>query len=79
MEIKHSRISTKGQLTIPKEFRKILNIHAGDEVILLLQDDGILIKTKVSHIGMLRGLLRDEINIEKAKSFIDSERKKWRI
>ncbi len=79
MEIKHSRISTKGQLTIPKEFREILNIHAGDEVILLLQDDGILIKTKVSHIGMLRGLLRDEINIEKAKSFIDSERKKWRI
>ncbi len=79
MEIKHSRISTKGQLTIPKEFREILKIHAGDEVILLLQDDGIIIKPKVSHIGMLRGLLRDEINIEKAKSFIDSERKKWRI
>ncbi len=79
MEIKHSRISTKGQLTIPKEFREILNIHAGDEVILLLQDNGIIIKPKVSHIGMLRGLLRDEINIEKAKSFIDSEQKKWRI
>ena len=79
MEIKHSRISTKGQLTIPKEFREILNIHAGDEVILLLQDDGIIIKPKVSHIAMLRGLLRDEINIEKAKSFIESERKKWRI
>lgn len=79
MEIKHSRISTKGQLTIPKEFREILKIHAGDEVILLLQDDGIIIKPKISHIGMLRGLLRDEINIEKAKSFIDSERKKWRI
>ena len=79
MEIKYSRISTKGQLTIPKEFREILNLHAGDEVILLLQDDGIIIKPKISHIGMLRGLLRDEINIEKAKSFIDSERKKWRI
>ncbi len=79
MEIKHSRISTKGQLTIPKEFREILNLHAGDEVILLLKDDGIIIKPKISHIGMLRGLLRDEINVEKAKSFIDSERKKWRI
>ena len=79
MEIKHIKISTKGQLTIPKKFREKLNLREGDEVILILKDDGIVIKPKLSHIGMLRGLLNEEIDLEKAQSFIKSERKKWRI
>jgi len=78
MELKHSKISTKGQLTIPKKFRDMLNLHEGDEVILILKDDEIIIKPKLSHLGMLRGLLSKEINLEKAQSFIKSERKKWR-
>ncbi len=78
MEIKNSKISTKGQLTIPKEFREKLNLQSGDEVILYLKDDGMVVKPKVSHLGMLRGLLRDEIIIEKADEFIQSERNKWR-
>ncbi|TFG27493.1 MAG: AbrB/MazE/SpoVT family DNA-binding domain-containing protein [Promethearchaeota archaeon] len=79
MEIKHRKLSTKGQLSIPKRFREMLNLHAGDEVILILKDDGIVIKPKVSHIGMLRGLLSEEIDLEKAKAFIEKERKEWRI
>ena len=79
MDIKYSKISTKGQLTIPKEFREKLNLHAGDEVILYIEDEGIIVKPKVIHLGMLRGLLREELNFEKASEFIESERKKWRI
>ncbi len=79
MEIKYCKISTKGQLTIPKDFREKLKLHEGDEVILYIQDDGIIIKPKIVHLGMLRGLLRDEIVLDKAIDFIQSERKKWRI
>jgi len=79
MELKNVKISTKGQLTIPKEFRKKLNLHAGDEVILYLRDEGLVLKPKVAHLSMLRGLLREEIDLEKADSFIQTERKKWRI
>lgn len=79
MEMKKSKISTKGQLTIPKEFREKLNLHSGDEVILYLKDDGMVVKPKVAHLGMLRGLLSEEININKANEFIQSERKKWRV
>lgn len=79
MEMKNSKISTKGQLTIPKEFREKLNLQSGDDVILYLKDDGIVVKPKVSHLGMLRGLLSEDINIKKANEFIQSERKKWRV
>ena len=79
MEIKYRKLSTKGQLTIPKEFRKKLNLHAGDEVILILEKDEIHVKPRTSNLKMLRGLLRDEIDLKKAESFIDKERKKWRI
>ncbi len=77
MEIKKSKISTKGQLTIPKEFRDKLNLHSGDEVILYIKEDKMIVKPKIAHLGMLRGLLRDEIDIDKAHEFIQSERKKW--
>ncbi len=79
MEIKYCRLSTKGQLTIPKEFREKLNIHAGDEVILYLKDEKIIVSPKIMHIGMLRGLLREEIDVKKVDDFLKSERKKWRL
>jgi len=79
MEIKYCRLSTKGQLTIPKEFREKLNIHAGDEVILYLKDEKIIVSPKAMHIGMLRGLLREEIDVKKVDDFLKSERKKWRL
>jgi len=79
MNVEHKKISTKGQLTIPKRFREKLNIHEGDEVTLVLTEDGIIVKPKISNMSILRGLLKDTVDLDKAKSFIESERKKWRI
>ena len=79
MEVKTSKISTKGQITIPKEFLEKLNLREGDEVILYLQEEGIVIKPKTAHLGMLRGLLREELDLEKANDFIKTERKKWSL
>ncbi len=77
--IQQSRVSTKGQITIPKHFRDKMNVNVGDEVTLVMTDDGILIKPKMTRIGALRGILKDEIDIKKATTFIEAERKKWRI
>lgn len=79
MEIKTSKISTKGQLTIPKDFREKLNLHEGDEVIIYIQEEGLIIKPKIAHLGMLRGLLRGELDLEKVNDFIKAERKKWSL
>ncbi len=79
MTVKFCKISTKGQLTIPKEFRDKLNLHEGDEVVLYLTEDGIIIKPRIMNLRILRGLLRDEIDFEKAEEFIKIKRKKWSI
>lgn len=79
MEKKTAKISTKGQLTIPKEFRKKLNIHAGNEVIIFYQEDKLVIKPKTKDLKVLRGLLSEEIDLKKANKFLIEKRKKWRI
>lgn len=35
-----STITSKGQLTLPKEIRKILNLHSGNKVEFILDSDG---------------------------------------
>jgi AbrB family looped-hinge helix DNA binding protein len=77
--IQKSKVSTKGQITIPKHFREKLKVNVGDEVTLVMMDDAILVKPKISRIGVLRGILKEEIDINKAAAFIEAERKKWRL
>ena len=79
MNIIETKISTKGQITVPKEFRDKMKLEAGDSVYIQFTEEGILIKPKILNLGMLRGLLQDEINVEKADTFIKKERSKWRI
>jgi len=37
-----STISSKGQVTIPKEVREALRVDAGDRVLFVVRDDGIV-------------------------------------
>ena len=43
MHVISSKISTKGQVVIPKEFRKKLGIKAGDKIRFKLIEEGILL------------------------------------
>ena len=74
-----SKVTSKGQITIPKELREKYNIKVGDRVVLIPEEDGILIKHRVSPLASLRGLFRKEIDLKKADSFIKELRRKWRI
>jgi AbrB family looped-hinge helix DNA binding protein len=77
MEIVHSKISTKGQAKLPKKFRDKLKILPGGDVEIILTEDGILIKPRLATMSMLRGILRGKVDLDKARDFIRSERKKW--
>ena len=46
-----SRISSKGQVTIPKTIRELLNLNEGDRV-AFLEDNGKVVITKASLIAL---------------------------
>lgn len=79
MNVQYGKVSTKGQITLPKEFRDQFNVKSGGEVIIIPTEEGILIKPKKNTLKQLRGLLQEELDVSKAESFIQAERRKWRI
>lgn len=56
-----SRISSKGQVTIPKTIRDLLNLNEGDRV-AFLEDNGKIIITKASLIALRE--LQDALSTE---------------
>lgn len=53
-----TRVTRKGQVTIPKELRKEFGLEEGDEVVWQKTDDGIRIRKATQAAG--RGLLVDD-------------------
>jgi AbrB family looped-hinge helix DNA binding protein len=48
-------VSTKGQITLPVEFRKHLGIKPGDKVALYIEDETLVVKTAQS--GLRAGFM----------------------
>jgi AbrB family looped-hinge helix DNA binding protein len=42
--MEHSRITKKGQITLPLKFREILGIKAGEKVLFDLEDKKVVLK-----------------------------------
>ncbi len=53
-----ARINENGRVVIPAPFRKALGIHAGDEVVLRLEDDELRITTMKHRIARAQRLVR---------------------
>ena len=53
-----SRVTSKGQTTIPKEIREQLGIKTGDRVAFLLRDDGVLLRPVKGTLLDLRGSIK---------------------
>ncbi|MDH5203414.1 MAG: AbrB/MazE/SpoVT family DNA-binding domain-containing protein [Nitrospirota bacterium] len=65
-----AKITSKGQITLPKEVRKTLNVHAGNVVIFEKENNNVVIKparTLKEFKGFLKG---------KGKEDFDEMRKK---
>ena len=65
-----TRITEKGQTTIPKELREKYDLEPGDEVVWLDTDDGIVVKKRTRTAG--RGLLvPDGTPVEKRREIAE--------
>lgn len=51
-------LTTKGQVTIPKEVREHLGVDTGDRLSFVVQEDGtVIVKPITRHVRELSGLL----------------------
>ena len=71
-----SIVGPKGQITIPKDLRERYHLLQGEEVVLVEQRDGVLLK----HGGTsLRGRLRGKLDLEGVESDIRKIREEWTL
>jgi antitoxin PrlF len=57
MEMYYSKLTTKGQTTIPVEVRNLLNLKPGDKIRYMRTPAGIVMKAKNAKAADLAGIL----------------------
>jgi AbrB family looped-hinge helix DNA binding protein len=78
-----ARITSKGQVTIPKSIRERLHLHPGDKVDLLVSENGDAIlrpitKTTEEIFGLLASSNRKSLSVKKMNNRLrQSFRKKY--
>ena len=79
METYRTKITSKGQITIPKPLRDKYHLREGEVATLLPTDGGVVLRHEVEPLRELRGLLREELDLERASEFVGKTRKEWRL
>jgi antitoxin PrlF len=55
-----STLTSKGQITLPKEIRDLLHVVPGDRIDFVVEGKGLVaVRPARSRLGQLRGMLRD--------------------
>jgi antitoxin PrlF len=53
-----ARLTSKGQLVIPKDIREYMRLQPGDRLDFIIQDDGeVVIRSVVTDVRELKGIL----------------------
>ncbi len=63
------RVNENGRVVIPASFRKALDISAGDEVVLRIEDDELRITTMKSRLEKARRRIR--LYVKPGRSLVD--------
>jgi AbrB family looped-hinge helix DNA binding protein len=71
-----STVSAKGQITLPKALRDRHHLKAGELVVILDSDDGIVIR---HGRPSLRGMLREEIDGDGFEKDLKKLRREWTL
>jgi len=69
-------ISSKGQITLPKEFRDKYHLAEGETAVLMDAGDGVLVKHSRPS---LRGLLRGKIDTKGFEEDLRKLRREWTL
>ena len=57
-----AKLTSKGQITIPKEVREALGLHTGDRLAFRIRDDGtVIVEPETLDLMSLRGSVRTAV------------------
>ncbi|MCK4445700.1 MAG: AbrB/MazE/SpoVT family DNA-binding domain-containing protein [Candidatus Marinimicrobia bacterium] len=74
----YTKIGKKSQIVIPKNIRNAAGISEGDELIIEVIDDKIVLRQKPdSYSKKLKGLYKDLWKNIDAKEYVKRERESW--
>lgn len=73
-----STVTSKGQITLPKDIREHLNVGPGDRVDFVVEENGrVVVRPARSRLEQLRGMLRDRkrkpVSVEQMSAAIERE------
>jgi len=70
------RVSSKGQVVLPKHIREALNLNKGDELLLIPTEEGILMKLPSKGAEGLRGFLKGlDVNIAECEVILSEAKR----
>ena len=67
-----SKITTKGQVTIPLKFRKLLGVRPGDKIVFDVNENGKVLIRKINSRVSLAGILSNQISKQATDEEIDA-------
>lgn len=73
------KLSSKGQIVIPKKIRKKLNVKPGDNILLIEQESNLLLENPARYSQLSRGSLKKTWGTtkEQVDSYLNEEKKSW--
>jgi len=77
LEVSIGSVTSKGQITIPKEIREALGLMEGDKVIFILEGERVVVR-KVSGEKLSEILSRQKPWPESSMAFQKRVREEWR-
>ena len=73
-----TKVSKKSQIVIPKEIRKLIHLSEGDELMVNVEGEKIILKVKPkSYTKRLKGLHKEVWKGIDPKKYIKGERDSW--
>lgn len=74
------RLSKKGQLVIPSDIRRAIGVREGDELLISLEGERVVLTLPEQHAKSTRGLLKGTWGKsgQDVRRYIDGERGSWR-
>lgn len=74
-----TKVSKKSQIVIPKEIRRLVHLFDGDELMVDVEGDRIILRVKPrSYTKKLKGLHKEIWKGVDPKKYIKEERDSWR-